>query len=208
MSKVKKGILARIKTSKFEGNNYVGNLSNIHNSEVGKMSYFNSNCTILYTKIGRYCSIAGNVKTIVGSHPVNSWVSTHPAFYAVNNCCQKSYTDRNLFEEYKYVDEEKRFMIQIGNDVWIGTGAMISGGVTMGDGAVVLAGAVVTKDVEPYSIVGGVPAKIVGKRFSDDEIEFLLKLKWWDKDEEWICQYAPLFNDISSLKKELEKENI
>lgn len=205
MKKIKKGIFARIKTSKFEGNNYVGNLSNIHNSEVGKMSYFNSNCTILYTKIGRYCSIAGNVKTIVGSHPVNSWVSTHPVFYAVNNCCQKSYTDKNLYDEYKYVDEEKRFMIEIGNDVWIGTGAMISGGVTVGDGAVVLAGAVVTKDVEPYSIVGGVPAKTLGKRFSDEEIEFLLKLKWWEKDEKWIEENSPLFNNISLLKEKYEK---
>ncbi len=206
MSKIKKGILARTKDSNFEGNNYVGNLSNIYKCQVGKMSYFNSNCTILYTKIGRYCSVAGNVKTIVGNHPVNTWVSTHPAFYSPYVKCQKTYTDKKLYQEYKYIDEEKRFMIEIGNDVWIGTGAMISGGVTVGDGAVVLAGAVVTKDVEPYSIVGGVPAKPIGKRFSDEEIEFLLKLKWWDKDEEWIEENSHLFNNISLLKGKYEKE--
>ncbi len=206
-SKIEKGYFTRIKNSKFEGNNYIGALSHIYNSKIGKMTYFNSNCSILHTKIGRYCSVAGDVKVIVGAHPTNTWVSIHPAFYSKRNCCKVSYTDQNLFEEYKYVDKEKKYMVEIGNDVWIGTKAMISGGVKIGDGAIVLAGAVVTKDVEPYSIVGGVPAKTIGKRFEDEDIEFLLNLKWWEKDDKWILKNAHLFNDVNLLKKELEKNN-
>ena len=74
----------------------------------------------------------------------------------------------------------------VGNDVWIGYNATIMAGVKIGDGAIIGANSTVTKDVEPYAIVGGNPAKLIRKRFSEDEIETLLKLKWWEKDIEWI----------------------
>jgi tetrahydrodipicolinate N-succinyltransferase len=72
-------------------------------------------------------------------------------------------------------------------------------GVTIGDGAIIGAGAVVTKDVPPYAIVGGIPARLIKYRFEPDEIEFLLKLKWWDKDLEWIKNNSKLFNNIKKL---------
>lgn len=197
---MKKGLLVRIKNSEFEGDNYVGNFSHIHGCSVGKMSYFGSDCNILYAKVGRFCSIASGVSVIAGAHPVNTWMSTHPAFYSKSNCCGVSYSEENRFEEYKYTDEDRKYMVEIGNDVWIGAKAMIVGGVKIGDGAVILAGAVVTKDVEPYSIVGGVPAKCCGKRFEEDDIEVLKELKWWDKDDEWLKENAKSFNDISKFK--------
>ena len=79
--------------------------------------------------------------------------------------------------------------IVIGNDVWIGYGAVIFAGVTIGDGAIIGTRAVVTKDVPPYTIVGGVPAKPIRKRFSDDDIAALLKMKWWDWPVEQIKEH-------------------
>ncbi|MBU9735538.1 CatB-related O-acetyltransferase [Lachnospiraceae bacterium ASD5720] len=89
----------------------------------------------------------------------------------------------------------------IGNDVWIGDGAQIIGGHKIGDGAIVAAGAVVTKDVLPYSIVGGVPAKIIRFRFEKDDINYLMQLKWWDKDREWIEKHAAYFENIKLLRQ-------
>lgn len=85
-----------------------------------------------------------------------------------------SWTDHNSYDEFKE--------IYIGNDVWIGQRAMVMGGVRIGNGAVVGAGAVVTKDVPPYTIVGGVPAKIIRYRFSDKVVKKLQSSKWWDYD--------------------------
>lgn len=80
-------------------------------------------------------------------------------------------------------------------------------GVTIGDGAVVAAGALVTKDVPPYAIVGGVPAKVIRYRFLESDIQFLMELKWWKKDIEWIKKYADYFADIKQLKIAIEREN-
>ena len=198
---MKKGVFTRIKNSSFEGNNYVGHLSHINDCKVGRMTYIGSKCSILHTKIGRFCSIAGDVKIIFGKHPIQTWVSTHPAFYSNNNVCGMSFTQENLFDEFDYVDEKKHYMVEIGNDVWICANVLITGGVKIGDGAVILAGAVVTKNVAPYSIVGGVPAKEISKRFSDDEIDFLLKTKWWEQDLEILKKNADRFQNIKEFIK-------
>ena len=87
--------------------------------------------------------------------------------------------------------------------MWLGYGTKILEGVTVGDGAVVAAGAVVTKDVPPYAIVGGVPAKVIKYRFSEEDIEYLLKLRWWDKAEEWIKVHAEYFENIELLKEKV-----
>lgn len=183
--------------SVFEGHNYIGKNSTF-SGKMGFGSYIGNNSNI-FGSVGRYCSIASNVFVVNGFHPVNENISTHPAFYSVANSVNLTYVDNNSFDEFRYADEGKSFSVVIGNDVWIGHGVTILAGVTIGDGAVIAAGAVVTKDVEPYSVVGGVPAKLIKKRFSDDQIQSLLNLKWWQNSDEWLQANAQNFNDVNNF---------
>ena len=100
-----------------------------------------------------------------------------------------------------------RSCIEIFDNVFIGGHSVIVGDVSIGPNAIIAAGSVVTKDVPPYSIVGGVPAKVIGYRFSKEQINFLLKLKWWDKGEEWIENHVNYFSDIDKLIKIVNEEN-
>jgi len=189
--------------STFEGCNVIGKATKFDGS-IGFGSYMGANCEIS-AKIGRYCSIAENVKVVIGNHPSTVFVSTHPSFFSTKAQAGFSYVDKPLFEEFTYADDNGNFVV-IGNDVWIGYGVSIMSGVTIGDGAIVAAGAVVTKDVEPYSIVGGIPAKIIKYRFSKDEIDYLLKIKWWDKSQDWIKSNAYLFSNVSDFVNEFGSE--
>ncbi|MBP3471748.1 MAG: antibiotic acetyltransferase [Paraprevotella sp.] len=89
----------------------------------------------------------------------------------------------------------------MGSDVWIGLDVNIIGGIEISDGAVVLSRAVVTKDVPPYAIVGGVPARIIGYRYDAETIDFLLRVKWWNNDEQWFRENWMLLNDIEKFKR-------
>ena len=91
--------------------------------------------------------------------------------------------------------------IEIGNDCWICSNVFICGGVRINDGAVVYAGAVVSKDVPPYAIVGGIPAKIIKYRYNEETIQFLLKMKWWNRPIGWLEEHVMLINDIDKLKE-------
>ncbi|MBR6646045.1 MAG: CatB-related O-acetyltransferase, partial [Clostridia bacterium] len=106
--------------------------------------------------------------------------------------CGMTYVKENRFNEFTETTI-------IGNDVWIGHSALILEGVKIGDGAIVGAGAVVTKDVPPYSIVVGVPAKVIKYRFSENEIAKLSELKWWDQSVEWIKENVDKFCDIRNF---------
>ena len=132
--------------------------------------------------IGKFCSIACGAKFILNSanHSLSS-LSTYP--------CPIFFEEWNL--DVKNITEawDNKGDIVIGNDVWIGYEAVILAGVTIGDGAVIGARAVVTKDIPPYTIVGGVPAKPIRKRFSQETIDLLLKIKWWNWPEERIRQH-------------------
>lgn len=181
-------------TSTFEGANRLGSNSVLLNSSVGYGSYISENSFIKNTIIGRFTCIAPNVMTVAGNHPLN-FVSVHPAFYSSIQI--PSYVDETKFKEYKYIDQKKKTSIVIGNDVWIGTRATILEGVNIGDGAVVAAGAVVTKDVPSYAIVGGVPSKVIKYRFDDETINKLLEFQWWNKGEDWIQQHASEFENVN-----------
>ncbi|WP_277623854.1 CatB-related O-acetyltransferase [Burkholderia cenocepacia] len=139
--------------------------------KIGAWTYSNAGTDIKHASIGRYCSIAQRVSISPNRHPT-SWLSTHPAVLS-----------RSVPQ---YNDSINR-TVTIGNDVWIGTGSIIMAGVTIGDGAVIGSNSIVTRDVSPYEVVVGTPARAIRKRFSDETIEKLIALKWWDYD---ICSIA------------------
>ena len=99
--------------------------------------------------------------------------------------------------------KDSSYSIEIGNDVYIGEGVTIIGPVRIGDGAVIAAGSVVTKNIMPFSIWGGVPAKIIRMRFTDTQIDFLKELRWWDKDSDWLRSHADKFESIEELMENM-----
>ena len=127
--------------------------------------------------IGRYSAIAPNVHICPPQH-TTEWLSSSARQYTISYLKWNSFLGKDVLCQRK--PDEK--FVEIGNDVWIGCNAIIMGGVKVGDGAVVAAGAVVTKDVPPYAIVGGVPAKIIRYRFDSNTIKRLTTLKWWEYD--------------------------
>jgi Acetyltransferase (isoleucine patch superfamily) len=187
-----------------EGHNRIYRNCVLWNVTVGKYTYINNNCKFVNTQIGRFCSISLNVRIIRGQHPTSCYISTHPLFYSLDNPICISLARKQRYVENKYVDYDRKLSLKISNDVWIASDVKILEGVTIHDGAIVAAGAVVTKDVPPYAIVGGVPAKVIKYRFEEDDIRFLLDLKWWDKDEAWIKAHAEFFDDIKRLRNILE----
>ncbi len=198
--------LALVKNTTLEGGNNIAKFSKISDCNVGYGSYIASYSKMFKCRIGRYCSISQKVQVVFGNHPTRKFVSTYPAFYARNTQAGFSYVDKDKFEEYTYVDKEKNWYVEIGNDVWIGYDVKIMSGVHIGDGAIVAAGSIVTSDIKPYTIVGGTPAKEIRKRFSDEDIAFLQELEWWNKDINWIEKYADDFEDISRLKERFKHE--
>lgn len=195
------------KLSQFEGRNIVYSKTSISESEIGTGTYISAACTFNKTKIGKYCSIAPYVEVIAGNHPTTDFVSTHPLFYTNKNFAGLSFETNITFDEYSFTDNNKKYFCEIGNDVWVGQNVKILNGVTIGDGAVIAAGAIVDKSVPPYAIVGGIPAKIIRYRFDESEIEYLLKLKWWNKDYYWLSQHVSVFHDIKELRRS-EENNV
>jgi len=131
--------------------------------------------------IGKFCMIASGVTFIMnGANHLTKSISTFP--FAIFG---EDWQDAMKGKAYPTKGDTR-----IGNDVWIGYNASIMAGVTIGDGAIVATNATVVKDVPPYTVVGGNPAKEIKKRFSDEEIDELLDLKWWDKDIEWITEHV------------------
>ena len=180
----------------FEGANFLCDNATFLNGTMGYGSGLREGAFVKNTVIGKYTLIGINTIVITGTHPLN-YVSFHPAFYSTKHPEMISYVSEDGdFEEFKYADKENKISVIIGNDVWIGVNVNILEGVTIGDGAVIAAGATVTKDVPPYAIVGGVPAKIIRYRFDDETIKKLLEIKWWDKGEDWIKANAKSFIDV------------
>lgn len=190
----------------FEGRNLLAEDAALISCHIGKNSYLGKGARLSNTKIGRYSAIGPEVTNISGAHPAHEFVSVHPCFYSLMKQCGFTYAAEQMFEEYRYADPDKNYLNVIGSDVWIGQRAMIMQGVSIGDGAIVGAGALVNRDVPPYAIVGGVPAKIIGWRFSEEDRDFIMGLKWWERTEDWIKLHAGWFDDVKKLRRQIEKE--
>ena len=149
------------KITKMEGCNSINNNSNLSNSYLGLGSYVSSNCCMTNTKIGRFSAIGDNVRTGLGRHPTSDFTSIHPCFYSPQKQAGFSFVQNQLYEEHVYVDISNKYFVEIGSDVWIGNNVLIMDGINIADGAIIAAGSVVVKNVNPYTIVGGVPAKLI-----------------------------------------------
>lgn len=154
-------------------------------------------CSIIHnTKIGKFCSISACCVIGLPGHPTNR-LSTSPIFSSPSNALREKWV-----QEYTYKPE---INVEIGNDVWIGYGAMIPNNIKVGDGAIIAAGAVVTKDVPPYAIVGGVPARVIKYRFTQEIIDQLEKLRFWDRSEEIIKKNLEIFQKANLQLEDIEK---
>ncbi len=173
----------------------IDRFNHIYYADLGRHSYTGQDTVIMHAKIGNFCSVSWNVTIGPADHRYDR-ITTHSFLY--NNIDNL----RPEGQEAAY----NRFIPKcvVGNDVWIGTGTVILRGVEIGNGAVVAAGAVVTKDIPPYAIVAGVPARIIGYRFSEVIIQKLQKLQWWKWDDETIRENYMYFTSDVSLEM-LEK---
>ena len=195
--------------SSFEGKNAVHKNAQVQSCVLGKGTYVGANSRLFKVHAGRFCSIANDVAIGVGAHPSHTFAITHPSFY-YDTTSELAYTYHcnadNLYEPFQYVDSQKQFTVKLGNDVWIGCNCVIMSGVTIGNGAIIAAGSIVTKDVAPYSIVGGIPARLIKNRFTEDQISFLEKYQWWNKDELWLRQNYKLLQDVNVLMETVKNE--
>ncbi|MFW3405390.1 CatB-related O-acetyltransferase [Aliarcobacter butzleri] len=180
------------KDIKLEHKVNIGSYCNINCKSIGKYTFIGNNTIIDSSTmtIGRFCSISSGVKIGLRAHP-QFFISTHPFCYA----------KRYGFTKDKFSEIEYSGYTYIGNDVLISANTIILAGVRIGNGAIVGAGSVVTKDVEPYSVVAGVPAKLIKYRFDKKNIEKLLEIKWWDIDENKLRKNIDLFESIGDIDR-------
>ena len=173
---------------------------------IGKHTYGNHHLQIYYSNsgaklyIGSFCSIATGVVIFLGGNHRHDWVTTYP-FGHINH---------HIFNNFNGEGHPTtKGDIVIGNDVWIGQNTTIMSGVKIGDGAVLANNSHIVKDVEPYSIVGGNPARLIKYRFNKEQIDKLLEIKWWNWDDEKINRFSPLLcnqNIDEFINKALEEK--
>lgn len=149
--------------------------------EVGDFTYIERHVEAIYTTIGKFCAIAANARLNALNHPMDR-ISQHKITYRPNEYFVHAKVDKAFREQ------RQQARVTIGNDVWIGHGAIVLPGISIGHGAVVAAGAVVTKNIEPYAIVAGVPARRIKWRFKKSIRERIIALAWWDWEHDRLAQ--------------------
>jgi acetyltransferase-like isoleucine patch superfamily enzyme len=160
-----------------------------YRGKIGKYSYIGNNSFVSDTDIGNFTSISTDCYIGGTSHPTD-WVSTSPVFHKWENIMKKNFA-RHEFEIFRRTT--------IGNDVWIGNRVMIKAGVNIADGAVIGMGSIVTKDIGPYEIWAGNPARMIRKRFDDETIAALEEMKWWNWNDEKIELSSGVMTDVAKF---------
>lgn len=175
----------------------LGRRNLIRDTEIGRCSYTGTGDIIKNTEIGKFCCISWDVSIGGGNHDYQR-ISMYTDYWF----------NRNFGIPYDSNAENKKSTL-IGNDVWIGAGVIINDGVSIGNGCVIGSGAVIVGDVPAWSVVVGVPGKVIKKRFDDDIIIALEKLRWWDWNDETIRKHHALLTSTPDLKKinEIIEEN-
>src|SRR5690349_16340549 len=158
----------------------------IEHASLGDYSYLGRNCLVADAEIGKFCAVAASVRIGAPNHPLD-----RPSQHRFTYCPE--YYSADAARDHAFFRDRRADRVVIGNDVWIGHAVIVMPGVTVGDGAVLAAGAVVTRDVAPYTIVGGVPAKQIRERFSRDIAARLSAIAWWNWPAETIFQRLPEF---------------
>ena len=191
------------RASFFSRNTAVYSGSDLRSTYLGTGSYVGPGSDIRNSLIGSFSSIGPRTRVVQGLHPTSKFVSTHPSFYSTK--CQSgfSFVDSVKFEEEAYTKND--VCVEIGSDVWIGSDVIILAGVTIGDGAIVGTGSLVTKDIEPFAIVRGVPARVSRFRFSTEDIELLNKVQWWKWDNKQLFEVSEYMVDIEFFKKKFQE---
>lgn len=169
--------------------------SHIVNTTFDRYSFCGYDCEIINCDIGSFCSIAGHVVIGGAEHPME-WVSMSPVFFEGRDSVRAKFSTHVRAAAKRTV---------VGHDVWIGEYALIKQGVTIGNGAVIGMGSVVTKDVEPYAVVGGCPAKVIRKRFDDGTASSLEEIGWWDFDCDKLREYAKYFTNPADFIDRVRK---
>lgn len=151
--------------------------SRVEYSVLGDYSYLGEYCEVADAEVGRFCAVANYVRIGAPNHPMGR-ASQHRFTYC------PEYYDGAATRDHAFFARRRGSRVRIGNDVWIGHGATVLPDVTVGDGAVIAAGAVVSRDVAPYAVVGGVPARMIRERFPRSVAERLARIRWWDWPDE------------------------
>lgn len=196
---VKKLQLAAVSNCVLESPCKINAQSTAVNTAMGRYSYCGYGCMLNNCEIGRFCSIADNVTVGLTNHPLD-WVSTSTAFYV----CEGNQSIPNDMASLRYDAAPPKTVI--GNDVWIGKNAILKAGITVGNGAMIGMGSVVTKDVPPYAIVAGNPARVIRMRFPQELADRLQASRWWELEPEKIKKYVPLMDRPEEFLAALEGE--
>jgi phosphonate metabolism protein (transferase hexapeptide repeat family) len=167
----------------------IGPRTSLVETEIGDYTYFAGDASAIYTKMGKFCSIASQVRLNPGNHPTWRVMQHHCTYRRVQYGLDVK--DDEEFFQWRRDDS-----VEIGHDVWLGHGVLVMAGIKIGTGAVVGAGSVVTKDIPPYAIAVGVPAKVIKKRFADETIEKIMASTWWEWDRKMLEERFNDFLDV------------
>ena len=194
---LKKARFAAIRNSVIHRSSKVEPGTSFVSSTMDRHSFCGYDCDISFAQIGSFVSIANGVVIGGGRHPME-WIAMSPVFYEGRDSVKAKYSTHSRIPNKP---------VEIGHDVWVGRNAIILPGVRIGHGAVVGAGSVVTKDVAPYAIVAGNPARLVRFRFSETEIAALLDFAWWSLADPQLRAKAQLFNNAQLIFQKIMKKN-